>query len=176
MVPTGELSRQEWGTITQISAHSLGSSDGNGDDADGADDVGDDANHLNRRFWVLKTFPLLFLAHVTEDGYDYSLFPSLKKTLLRYDSCVKNCLCLTCTTQCVWGRVGFPGGPVGKVSACHLGDLGLIPGLGSSPGERNGNLLQYSCLEYSMHEGAWKIPWMEEPGKLQSMGLQTVYP
>ena len=61
MVPTGELSRQEWGTITQISAHSLGSSDGNGDDADGADDVGDDANHLNRRFWVLKTFPLLFL-------------------------------------------------------------------------------------------------------------------
>lgn len=41
MVPTGELSRQEGGTITQRSAHSLGSSDGNGDGADGAADIGD---------------------------------------------------------------------------------------------------------------------------------------
>ena len=85
-------------------------------------------------------------------------------------------MCLTCTTQRVWGRVGFPGGPVDKVSACHVGDPGLIPGLGSSPGERNGNPLQYSCLENSMHGGAWKIPWMEEPGKLQSMGLHTREP
>ena len=78
-----------------------------------------------------------------------------KKTLLRYDSCVKNCMYLTCTTQRVWGRVGFPGGPVGKASACYVGNLGLIPGSGSSPGERNGNPLQYSCLENSMDGGAW---------------------
>ena len=42
---------------------------------------------------------------------------------------------------------GFPGDPDGKESACNVGDLGSIPGLGRSPGEENGNLLQYSCLE-----------------------------
>ena len=42
-----------------------------------------------------------------------------------------------------------------KESACNAGDLGLIPGLGRSPGEGNGNLLQYSCLENSMDRGAW---------------------
>ena len=49
---------------------------------------------------------------------------------------------------------GFPGGSDGKVPACNAGDLGLIPGLGKSPGERNGNPLQYSCLENSMDRGA----------------------
>ena len=43
--------------------------------------------------------------------------------------------------------MGFPGGSDGKESASNAGDLGLIPGLGRSPGEGNGNLLQYSCLE-----------------------------
>ena len=47
-----------------------------------------------------------------------------------------------------------PGGSEVKVSACSAGDLGLIPGLGRSPGEGNGNL-------------AWRIPWTEEPGGLQ---------
>ena len=42
-----------------------------------------------------------------------------------------------------------------KASAYNSGDLGLIPGLGRSPGEGNGNLLQYSCLENSMDGGAW---------------------
>ena len=42
-----------------------------------------------------------------------------------------------------------------KVSACNEGDPGLIPGLGRSPGEGNGNPLQYSCLENSMDWGAW---------------------
>ena len=42
---------------------------------------------------------------------------------------------------------GFPGGSDGKASVCNAGDLGLIPGLGRSPGEGNGNPLQYSCLE-----------------------------
>ena len=48
------------------------------------------------------------------------------------------------------------GGSDGKESACSVGDPGSIPGSGRSPGEGNGNPLQYSCLE--------KIPWMEEPG------------
>ena len=43
----------------------------------------------------------------------------------------------------------------GKESTCRAGDAGLIPGLGRSPGEGNGNLLQYSCLGNHMDRGAW---------------------
>ena len=49
----------------------------------------------------------------------------------------------------------FPGGPEVKASACNAGDLGSIPGSGRSPGEGNGNPLQYSCLENPMDGGAW---------------------
>ena len=45
---------------------------------------------------------------------------------------------------------GFPGGSAGKESTCNEGDLGLIPGLGRSPGEEKGYPLQYSGLENSM--------------------------
>ena len=57
---------------------------------------------------------------------------------------------------------GFPGNSDGKVSACHVGAPGSIPGLGRSSGERNGYPFQYSCLENSMDRGAWKgtiNPW-----------------
>ena len=50
---------------------------------------------------------------------------------------------------------GFPGGSEVKASVWNAGDLGLIPGLGRSPGEGNGNPLQYSCLENPMEGGAW---------------------
>ena len=50
----------------------------------------------------------------------------------------------------------YPGGSDGKKSACNAGDLGLIPGSGRSPGEGNGNPLQYSCLENSMDRGFWQ--------------------
>jgi len=46
--------------------------------------------------------------------------------------------------------LGFPYGSAGKESACNVGDLGLVPGLGRSPGEGKGHPLQYSCLESSM--------------------------
>ena len=49
----------------------------------------------------------------------------------------------------------FPGGSDGKASAYNAGDPGSIPGLGRSPGEGNGNRLQYSCLENPMDRGAW---------------------
>ena len=49
----------------------------------------------------------------------------------------------------------YPGSSDGKESAFNVGDLGLIPGLGRSPGEGNGNPLQYSYLENSMDGGAW---------------------
>ena len=56
------------------------------------------------------------------------------------------------------------GGSDGKESACNVGDLGLIPGLGR-PGEGHDNPLHFSIL-------AWRIPWTEEPGRLQCIGLQ----
>ena len=48
----------------------------------------------------------------------------------------------------------FPGGSHGKESSCNAGDLGSILGSGKSPGEGNGNPLQYSCLEKPMDGGA----------------------
>ena len=57
----------------------------------------------------------------------------------------------------------FPGGSDDKESACNAGDLGSVPGWGRPPGEREGNPLQYPCLEN---------PMTEEPGRLQAMELQ----
>ena len=59
---------------------------------------------------------------------------------------------------------GLPGGSEGKESTCNArdtGDMGMIPGLGRSPGGGSGNPLQYAC---------WEIPWTEEPQGLQSRG------
>ena len=50
----------------------------------------------------------------------------------------------------------FPGSSDGKQSACNAGDSGSIPGWGRSPGEGNGNPLQYSYLENPMNRGAWR--------------------
>ena len=68
----------------------------------------------------------------------------------------------TCIS-CIAG--GFPGGSEVKASAWDVGDLGLIPGFGRSPEE-----------EMAPHSStlAWRIPWREEPGRLQSMGLQRI--
>ena len=51
--------------------------------------------------------------------------------------------------------MGFPGVSVVKNPPADAGDAGSIPGLGRSPGEGNGNLLQYSCLGNHMDRGAW---------------------
>ena len=61
--------------------------------------------------------------------------------------------------------MGFPSGSVVKNSLANAGDVGSIPGSKKSPGEGNGN--PFSIL-------AWEIPWTEEPGGLQSMGLQEL--
>ena len=52
--------------------------------------------------------------------------------------------------------LGFPGGSVVKNPPANEGDMGSIPGLGRSPGEGNGNPLQYSCLGNPMDRGAWQ--------------------
>ena len=53
--------------------------------------------------------------------------------------------------------MGFPGGSVVKNPPVNTGDVGLIPGLGRSPVEANGNPFQNSYLENSMDTGAWKV-------------------
>ena len=58
----------------------------------------------------------------------------------------------------LWDAV-FPCGSDGKASACNAGDPGSIPGLGRSPGEGNGNLLQHSCVENPMDRGVWWAIW-----------------
>ena len=60
--------------------------------------------------------------------------------------------------------MGFPGGSVVKDPPANTGDADLILESGRSPGEGDGNPLQYSCLEN---------PWTEEPGGLQSTGSQS---
>ena len=59
--------------------------------------------------------------------------------------------------------LGFPHGSSGKESACSIGDPGSIPGSGRLPGEANGYPPQNSCR---------RIPWTEEPHRLQSVRLQ----
>ena len=51
--------------------------------------------------------------------------------------------------------IDVPGGSDGKAAIYNVGDPGSIPGLGRSPGEGNGNPLQYYCLENPMDRGAW---------------------
>ena len=72
---------------------------------------------------------------------------------------------LTCSEYCyvlgdfflihLSSHLGFPYSSVGKESACNAGDPGLIPRLGRSPGEGNGNPLQYSCLENPTDREVW---------------------
>ena len=152
---------------------------------------------------------------------------------LRFSVCVCVCVCVcvrerererereTCSIRTqTWIHMGFRCDAAGKESACNEGDLGLIPGLGRSPGEGKGcPSFQYSGLNISKdctvhgvskspHGGsegkasahnvgdpgsipgserspgeekathshilAWKIPWTEEPGRLQTTGLERV--
>ena len=65
----------------------------------------------------------------------------------------------------VYIKPGFPGGLVVKNLTANARESGLIPGLGRFPGGEHGNPFQYSCLEN---------PMTEDPGRLQSMGLQRV--
>ena len=84
---------------------------------------------------------LNFSPQCFEDTILFSSGFSLKNFLLKY--------------VYVYMCVSFLVGSDGKVSACDAGDLGSIPGLVRSPGEGNGNALQYSCLENPTDGGAW---------------------
>ena len=70
---------------------------------------------------------------------------------------------------------------MGKESACNAGDLGLIPGLGRSPGEGNDNPFQYSCLENPMDRGAWQttvhgVAELDTTEQLTLTAISSEYP
>ena len=75
---------------------------------------------------------------------------ALKDMLLACHSSI-----VTSNSKFVMQALGFPGGSDGKESARNAGDPGSIPGSGKSPGEGNGNPLQYSCLGNPMDRGTW---------------------
>ena len=88
------------------------------------------------------------------------LIHSFTQQFLLHASCIPNIMAIVValsTLGILQLSMGFPGGSEGKASACNAGDLGSIPGSGRSPGEGNGNTLQYSCLENPMDREAWWI-------------------
>ena len=86
--------------------------------------------------------------------------------ILKLDFKLDNCIIgMILDNQSLPSKWGFPSGSEGKASARNGGDLGSVPGLGRSPGEGNGNPVQYPCLENPMDR---------ETGRLQSMGSQRV--
>ena len=111
-------------------------------------------------FRYLKCFLLSFLS---KQGPSFSLPYSLHLSIFLNDKkwkitsvdwqCTRN---FTLPLLSLTTPLSFPGDLEGKASACNAGDPGSIPDLGSSPGEGNGNPLQYSCLENPMDGGAWE--------------------
>ena len=81
-------------------------------------------------------------------------------------NCVQWIGCMYLFELCFSLVICSGGGSDGKASACNAEDPGSIPGLGRSPGEGNGNPLQYSCLENSMDGGAW---WATVHGVTKSL-------
>ena len=77
--------------------------------------------------------------------------------------------------------LGFPGGSDGKESACNVGDLGSIPGLGTSPGGGHGNPLQYSCLENHIEQRSqvgyslWGCKELDTTEQLSTQHKHTIY-
>ena len=93
-----------------------------------------ESNHRSPRY----SFFLILGSH----GYRLLVVPILK--FIHIKAQIKN------TRLSILVFLGFPCGSAGKESACYVGDLGLIPGLGRSPGEGKSYPLQYSRLENSM--------------------------
>ena len=78
----------------------------------------------------------------------------------------------------IYQDMGFPGGSDGKESACNAGDLGLIPGLGRSPGGGNGHPLKYSCLEnpHGQRSLAGYSPWgLKESDTTQQLSTHSTW-
>ena len=96
-------------------------------------------------------FYCLFYHHLLLDKFSTGQGPYLSHSFPPY----LNTYCHTRAFNSKHLIHSFSGGSDSKESACHVGELGSILGSGRSPGEGNGNPLQYSCVEKSMDRGAW---------------------
>ena len=106
---------------------------------------------LNRL--ILETFNILFIYDCSERYQVRSISPRKTQTSV----CGPKWGMMVCEGPYWFGIpfMSFPGSSDGKASAYNVGDPGSIPGSGRSPGERNDNPLQYSCLKNSMDGGTW---------------------
>ena len=84
--------------------------------------------------------------------YGWNMWPFRKEPLSQFIGALQGCIFVNLLFEKTFK---IPSGPDGKECSCHAGNWSLIPGLGRSLGEGNGNPLQYSCLENSMDGGAW---------------------
>ena len=89
-----------------------------------------------------------------------SIFPTFWNVYRFIGGCKERCIQFSLYISILYTMEGFPGGSEVKVSACNVGDPGSIPGSGRSPGEGNGNPLQYSCLADPMERSLVDYrPW-----------------
>ena len=112
------------------------------------------------KYWSFSISPFSEYSELISfriDWYDLLAVQEILKSLLQHHDSKASILWHSAFFMVHFShlRDGFPGGSDGKASAYNVGDSGLIPGLGRSPEEGNGNPLQYSCLENSMDRGAW---------------------
>ena len=117
---------------------------------------------MELRLRLLKIYMVLYKCWLSGISYkwkyDNSVFPFISALFTASSSyflILAHFVILVSFYGYLYQFKSFPGGSDGKASACNVGDLGSIPGLGRSPGEGNGNPLQYSCLENPMYGGAW---------------------
>ena len=100
------------------------------------------------------------MIHVVVDqrgcGFMFSLIQAQMNTEILENKCIYSVSIHIFPCFVIERAQGFSSGSDGKESACNAGDSGSIPGMGRSPEEGNGNVLQYSCLENSMDRGAWQ--------------------
>ena len=104
--------------------------------------------------------------------YVLNISKKTPKTYLLRAGCRKRASCHYLCLQRLKGRQGFSGGSAGKNLPANAGDTGSIPGSERSPGDGNGSLLQYSCLENSMDRGAW---WAAVRGGTKSRTCLSVH-
>ena len=101
---------------------------------------------------MLVTLPLLALGSIRKFLHDPQIcihgLHEVAKSITSHREVIK--------LPATFRGLGFPGGLDDKESACNAGEQGSIPGSGRSPGEGNGNPLQYSCLENPMDRGDWR--------------------
>ena len=98
---------------------------------------------------VLQNYSFIFSYYIRNSFKFQVMLP----TFLTLVICACSCFYLNSFQWAYYFYKGFPGGSDGKESTCNAGDPGSIQG--RSPGEGNGNPLQYSCLENPMDRGVW---------------------